>query len=90
MPEIGIRELKASLSEVVARAERGEVITVTRHGRPVVSIVPAALPPAITRLVQSGAADVRGSGRLHAPRGELLRLRGTGPSSTDVVREGRR
>lgn len=90
MAEIGIRELKATLSEVVARAERGEVITVTRHGRPVVSIVPAGLPPAIARLVRHGRADVRGSGRLQTPRGALLRLRGSGASTTEVVREGRR
>lgn len=89
MAEIGIRELKATLSEVVARAERGEVITVTRRGRPVVSIVPAGLPPAIARLVQDGRADVRGSGRLQAPRAALLRPKG-GPSTTEVVREGRR
>lgn len=31
--EVGVRELKARLSEYLRRAERGEVITVTERGR---------------------------------------------------------
>lgn len=41
MREIGIRELKASLSGVLGRVESGEPIRVTKHGRPVADIVPA-------------------------------------------------
>ncbi len=32
--EVGVRELKAHLSEYLDRAERGEIIRVTERGRP--------------------------------------------------------
>ena len=38
--DIGVRELKAKLSEYLDRAERGEIIRVTDRGRPKVMIVP--------------------------------------------------
>lgn len=41
MREIGVRELKASLSDVLHRVDEGEQIRVTRRGRPVADIVPA-------------------------------------------------
>ncbi|MBA2491276.1 MAG: type II toxin-antitoxin system prevent-host-death family antitoxin [Gammaproteobacteria bacterium] len=33
--EIGIYEAKTHLASLIARAEKGERITITRHGRPV-------------------------------------------------------
>jgi prevent-host-death family protein len=42
MPEIGLREAKAHLSELIERVEGGEVLTLTRHGKPVARIVPIA------------------------------------------------
>jgi prevent-host-death family protein len=41
MREIGIRELKTSLSSVLHRVGEGEQIRVTRRGQPVADIVPA-------------------------------------------------
>lgn len=41
MREIGIRELKTSLSSVLHRVDEGEQIRVTRRGQPVADIVPA-------------------------------------------------
>ncbi len=40
MREIGVKELKAGLSEALRAAEGGEPIRVTRHGRPVAELVP--------------------------------------------------
>ncbi len=40
MREIGIRELKAKLSETIRAIEAGESIRVTNHGKPVAEIVP--------------------------------------------------
>jgi prevent-host-death family protein len=40
MREIGVRELKAKLSSVLSRVERGERVRITRRGRPVADIVP--------------------------------------------------
>jgi prevent-host-death family protein len=41
MREIGVRELKGSLSSVLHRVDEGEQIRVTVRGRPVADIVPA-------------------------------------------------
>lgn len=41
MHEIGVRELKASLSAVLRRVSRGEQVRVTMRGRAVADIVPA-------------------------------------------------
>jgi prevent-host-death family protein len=40
MESIGLFEAKTHLSELVARAERGEEVIITRHNRPVARIVP--------------------------------------------------
>ena len=42
MPDIGLREAKAHLSELIDRVEQGETLTLTRHGKPVARIVPIA------------------------------------------------
>lgn len=42
MTEIGLRQAKMQLSELIDRVERGETLTLTRHGRPVARIVPVA------------------------------------------------
>lgn len=41
MREIGVRELKRSLSETLRAVGRGEQVRVTLRGRPVADIVPA-------------------------------------------------
>jgi prevent-host-death family protein len=40
MAEVGIRELKQHLSEYLARAARGELVTVTDRGRPKAVLAP--------------------------------------------------
>jgi prevent-host-death family protein len=46
MDEIGVRELKATLSGVLRRVSRGEHVRVTVRGQPVADIVPAGASPA--------------------------------------------
>ena len=41
MKQVSIQDLKATLSSVVADAERGETVVVTRHNEPVAHIGPA-------------------------------------------------
>jgi len=41
MPEIGAFEAKNKFGQLLDRTERGEEITITRHGRPVAKLVPA-------------------------------------------------
>lgn len=43
--EIGIRELKDRLSEILQRAHAGEKITITHHGRPLCEITPTETSP---------------------------------------------
>ena len=40
MVEVGAYEAKTNLSRLLERVERGERITLTRHGRPVAMLVP--------------------------------------------------
>ncbi|MCY7314107.1 MAG: type II toxin-antitoxin system prevent-host-death family antitoxin [Rubrivivax sp.] len=46
METIGLFEAKTHLSELVARAERGEEVIITRHQRPVAKLVPISQPAA--------------------------------------------
>ena len=41
---IPITEAKAQLTELVRRAEAGETVVLTRHGKPAVKLVPAEHP----------------------------------------------
>lgn len=41
---VSVAEAKARLSALLKAAERGEEVTIARHGRPVVRLLPAAAP----------------------------------------------
>jgi prevent-host-death family protein len=62
MREIGVRELKRSLSETLRAVERGEQVRVTLRGRAIADIVPAGAAPGDDR-VRALVAD----GRLTPP-----------------------
>ena len=40
MPEVGAFEAKTHLSQLLDQVERGETITITRHGKPVARLIP--------------------------------------------------
>jgi len=85
--EVGIRELKSGVSAHIERVEHGEVITVTRRGKPVARIVPADMPPSLARLVADGKLLWSGAKpHLARPR---VRLQGDGPTAAEYVIEGR-
>jgi len=63
MREIGVRQLKQTLSETLAAVGRGEPVRVTRRGRPLADIVPATSSAGQDRLRQLIAA-----GRVLPPR----------------------
>lgn len=80
MESIGLFEAKTHLSELVARAERGEEVIITRHSKPVAKLVPvsrtrrsvaAARQAAIEALLAFEPIDLKGE------------------SVEDLVREGR-
>ncbi|HVB77241.1 MAG TPA: type II toxin-antitoxin system prevent-host-death family antitoxin [Candidatus Nitrosotalea sp.] len=57
MRELGIRDLKASLSETLRAVGRGEHVRVTHRGKPLADIVPAGAAlgdEALRRLVADG------------------------------------
>ena len=60
--DISVTEAKAQLTELVRRAEAGEDIVLTRHGKPAARIVSAAPPPdarARRALIESVRAAAR-------------------------------
>ena len=62
MREIGVRELKQSLSKTLRSVSRGEQVRVTLRGRPVADIVPAVAASGDDRL-----RELVADGRLVAP-----------------------
>lgn len=52
--EVGIRELKARLSEFVNRAANGEEIVVTDRGTPVAHLIGLSTPDALDRGIEEG------------------------------------
>jgi prevent-host-death family protein len=52
--DVGVRDLKAKLSEYLARVERGETIGVTSRGRRIAEIVPALGADSVERGVAEG------------------------------------
>lgn len=59
MREIGIGELRAKLSSVIRRVERGERVRVTRRGRAVADVVPVESPEAFEPLAEPGETTKR-------------------------------
>lgn len=54
MIEVGIRELKAHLSDYLERAARGEVVRVTDRGRPKAVLGPVLGPSRIEEGIRTG------------------------------------
>ena len=86
---IAVRELKASLSSVLARAQQGEVIEVTSHSKPIARIVgiPAQAAPGLRQLLATGAVSWGGGKpRYNAP----VQLSPRGAPVSQMVLEDRR
>jgi prevent-host-death family protein len=81
--EIGIRDLKARLSEHLERVANGEVITVTSRGRRVAQIVPVPGRGQLERGLAEGWIT-RGVDRPPEPVVRLRPLPGT-PTTTELI-----
>lgn len=85
---IAVRELKATLSRVLARAQAGEIIEVSSHNRPIARIV--GIPPqgdaGLRQLVATGAMSWKGGKPRHAAPLSL----GKGTPVSQMVLEDRR
>jgi prevent-host-death family protein len=56
METVGSYEAKTHLPRLLERVERGESITITRHGKPIARLVPAvAIParPAVSEVIEA-------------------------------------
>lgn len=91
MRTVGVRDLKARLSEHLRRARAGEQLVITDRGKPVAILGPAAAPekPAwLLRLVAEGKASWNG-GRPDVTARPRVKLR-RGASAAAIVIEDRR
>lgn len=76
MRELGILEAKTGFSALVADVERtGEEVTVTRHGRPAVRIVPAGSARRLTREQRRALIEETLAARDRQPAGEPFDIR---------------
>ncbi|MGI9863079.1 type II toxin-antitoxin system prevent-host-death family antitoxin [Moorella naiadis] len=73
MEQIGIREMKASLSHYIKRVRQGETLLITVRGRPVARLVPMdnRMPAGIKAMLDEGLAAWAGGkprgARQHSP-----------------------
>jgi prevent-host-death family protein len=90
MPErrIGIRELKATLSECVREVKSGRTIVVTEHGQPVARIVPEAIFQRARIEALRKAGTIAWSGRRLRPARPVGRVRGE-RTVADLIVENR-
>jgi prevent-host-death family protein len=65
--EVGVRELRDSLSRHLAEVRKGHTVTVTDHGRPIARIVPAEGPTALERLIAEGRVSPARRRKRRAP-----------------------
>jgi prevent-host-death family protein len=85
---VGIRELKATLSECVRDVRRGHAVVITEHGRPVARIVPeGASARERVQMLQSAGAVVWSGRALRATK-PVARVLGKRTVS-DLVSENR-
>jgi prevent-host-death family protein len=85
--DVAIRELKARLSEHIERVEQGEVVTVTRRGRPVALIVPLPGRDQLERGLAEGWIT-RDTERPPEPGPRQRPLPGT-PTTTELISRDR-
>ena len=87
---VAVRELKASLSRVLSRAQHGEIIEVTSHNKPIARIIgiPEQAEAGLRRLIASGAVSWGGGGK---PRHKLpVQVTSRGASVSQMLLEDRR
>lgn len=86
---VGIRELKARLSEYLARVQAGERLTVTDRGRPIATIAgigAAEVPAWVSSLVRTHQASWAGG----KPAGMATRIPQRGTPASEMVSQDRR
>jgi len=85
---IGIRELKATLSECVREVKSGRTIVVTEHGQPVARIIPEAVSPRDRIEALRKAGTIAWSGKRLRPAKPAGKARGN-RTVADLIVENR-
>ena len=85
--QVGIRELKAKLSECVRIVKDGGVVVVTEHGRPVARLVPEPGSPRDRMLALARAGEITWNGEPFKPRGPMAKVRGPRTLADLIVAE---
>ena|SRR5687767_13407961 len=88
-PSVGVRELKAKLSEHLDRVKAGATVTVTERGRPIARLVPIERiepPEKLKPLIEAGL--VSWSGLPSLPYNPLP-LQGSGKTPSQMISEDR-
>jgi prevent-host-death family protein len=92
MIEVSMRELRNNLTKYVRRVENGERLTITRRGKAVATIEPRAGsdedPDAwLWKAVREG--KMSWSGKKFNPKMPTVRMKGDGPTASEMIIEGR-
>lgn len=86
MVEVGVRELKNSLSRYLKRVREGETVVVTDRGEPIARIISTGIPEHLAKLMAEGR--VTWSGKPFEPPMERIRPK-PGPPFSDYIAEDR-
>lgn len=84
---VGIRELKAKLSECVRTVKEGGTVIVTEHGRAVARLVPEPESLRERMLALATAGDIVWNGEPFKPAGPVARIRGSRTLADLIVEE---
>ena len=87
--EVGVRELKAKLSEHLSRVKAGATVTVTEHGKPIARLVPIErIEPLehLKPLIEAGVVSWSGE---RLPPMQPLPLIGSGKLPSQMISEDR-
>lgn len=86
---VGVRELKARLSEYLRQVKRGRTVIITERGKPVGRLIPEGrtLEQRLQAMIDAGLAEW--NGKPLPPMKPVAKLRG-GKSISDLIIEDRR
>ncbi len=90
METIGVKELRDNLSQIIKKVEKGKIIQVSRHGKPVIELRPGNLPPVHDLVVHLNRQGLSGGGSGIIGNVKSVGNRNAGTQVSDYVIEDRR
>jgi len=86
MVEVGVRELKNSLSSYLKRVRQGETVVVTDRGVQIAQVIPVGIPEHTASLMAEGRVSWSGKKFVSPPKVPHLT---PGPPLSDYIAEDR-